>query len=66
MAEQEKKQYPVVDDKKCTGCGTCVSVCPMQVFVLAKGKSSVKKPKECIGCRACEAQCPSQAIKIIG
>lgn len=57
---------PVVDTKKCTGCGTCVDICPMQVFGLDKSvkKSVVKKPDECIGCRACEVQCPAKAIVV--
>ena len=55
---------PAVDEKKCTGCGTCVEICPMEVFVLEKKKSVVKKPKECVGCKACEVQCPAEAIKV--
>ncbi|MFO8016121.1 MAG: 4Fe-4S binding protein [Candidatus Woesearchaeota archaeon] len=55
---------PVIDKSKCTGCGTCVQVCPMEVFKLEKGKSKAVKPDECIGCGACEAQCPQEAIKV--
>ncbi|MFO7710977.1 MAG: ferredoxin family protein [Candidatus Woesearchaeota archaeon] len=54
---------PTVDKNKCTGCGTCVDVCPMDVFEL-KEKAEVKNPDECIGCRACELQCPEKAIKV--
>lgn len=61
----DKKPKPVVDKGKCTGCGTCVEVCPMNVFKIDKKKSVVKKPDECIACGACEAQCPSEAIKIV-
>jgi NAD-dependent dihydropyrimidine dehydrogenase PreA subunit len=57
---------PIVDDKKCTGCNTCVEICPMQVFELdtEKKKAVPKKPGDCIGCRACEVQCPESAIKV--
>ncbi len=24
--------YVKVDDKRCDGCGTCVNICPMNVF----------------------------------
>ncbi len=54
---------PTVDKNKCTGCGTCVDVCPMDVFEL-KEKAEVKSPDACIGCRACELQCPEKAIKV--
>ncbi|NQU78786.1 ferredoxin family protein [Candidatus Woesearchaeota archaeon] len=57
---------PIVDESKCDGCGTCVEICPMQVFEIdsVKMKSVVKKPSECIGCRACEVQCPLTVIKL--
>ena len=53
---------PVVDKAKCTGCGTCLDVCPMEVFDLEDKKAVVKKENECIGCKACEVQCPEKAI----
>lgn len=55
---------PVIDSKKCTGCGTCIEVCPVEVFAKKGDKSVVKKPNDCIGCRACEVQCPETAIKV--
>jgi len=57
-------EIPYVDKAKCTGCGTCVSVCPVDVFEIVDGKSVVKKPEECIQCRACEASCPEKAIVV--
>ncbi|MBU0536085.1 MAG: ferredoxin family protein [Nanoarchaeota archaeon] len=66
MADKEpKKPYPVVDNNKCTGCNSCVEICPMEVFVLENKKALVKKPGQCIGCHACESQCPESAIKIV-
>ena len=54
-----------VDIDKCDGCGTCVDVCPVGVFELREGKSTVVNPDECLVCRACEAQCPNNAIEVI-
>ena len=49
-----------VDQKKCIGCGACVSVCP-KGFVMKGGKSQVKDPKaDCID-EAIET-CPVSAI----
>jgi NAD-dependent dihydropyrimidine dehydrogenase PreA subunit len=54
-----------VDNEKCDGCGTCVDVCPVDVFEIVEEKSTVKNPDECLACRACEVQCPNAAIEII-
>lgn len=53
---------PKVNKAKCTGCGTCASVCPANVFEIVKGKSKVARPDDCIECHACETACPSKAI----
>lgn len=55
---------PIVDKEKCTGCETCVEVCPVEVFEMDGKLSKVKHPDECIGCRSCESQCPSGAIEV--
>jgi len=57
-------ERPFVDKEKCTGCETCIGVCPVNVFEMEKGKSSVKRPEDCIQCRACEASCPAKAIVV--
>jgi len=58
-----------VDVEKCTGCGTCVNICPVTVFELREvgGKtiSVVVAEDQCIACRACEAQCSEGAIAIV-
>jgi len=57
-----------IDSAKCTGEGTCIDVCPVNVFELkaikGKKKSVAVNEKDCIGCRSCEVQCPEKAIKI--
>jgi NAD-dependent dihydropyrimidine dehydrogenase PreA subunit len=55
---------PIVDKEKCTGCGTCVNICPVNVFELKDGKSEPIRAKDCIGCKACEVNCPTGAIKV--
>ena len=57
-------ERPYVDSEKCTGCGVCKNVCPVEVFEIENEKSIVKKPEDCIQCRACEASCPEKAIAI--
>lgn len=55
-----------VNAAKCTGCGQCVNVCPMGIYVIVKGKSSPdpKKFSTCMICHACEVSCPSKAITL--
>ncbi|HDD63640.1 MAG TPA: 4Fe-4S dicluster domain-containing protein [Thermoprotei archaeon] len=55
---------PVVDKDKCTGCGTCAEICPMQVFDIVNGKAEPVRADQCVGCRACEMQCPAGAITV--
>jgi len=54
-----------VDKEKCTGCGTCVALCPTN-WELKEGKALPKKTEvEEIGCNQdAENNCPVEAIEI--
>ena len=54
-----------IDLERCTGCGTCVDVCPMGVFEIENEKSTVGNADDCIICMACVTQCPNEAIEVI-
>jgi len=54
----------IIDKDKCTGCGACANICPMDVFEIKDGKSTAVNENDCISCRACEVQCPADAITI--
>ena len=55
-----------VDTQKCTGCATCVAVCPKGVYALhkvnGKQKSHVVNLAACEQCTACVKQCAYDAI----
>lgn len=53
-----------VDKNKCDGEGTCVDVCPMNVYDLIEGKSQPTRAADCIACMACVNSCPTQAITV--
>jgi NAD-dependent dihydropyrimidine dehydrogenase PreA subunit len=48
---------------KCTGCGTCVEVCPKGVYTVVSGTSTVVDLDACCSCRSCFVQCPEDAIR---
>ena len=54
---------------KCTGCGSCVGVCPRQAIRLevADGKRrAVTDRTRCADCGECEAVCPNGARELAG
>ncbi|MCK4378588.1 MAG: 4Fe-4S binding protein [Deltaproteobacteria bacterium] len=57
--------YPVINKEKCSGCGTCVDVCPSDVFAFQDEVPQVVAPEECIECSACVENCPSEAVILI-
>jgi MinD superfamily P-loop ATPase containing an inserted ferredoxin domain len=57
---------PVVDSKKCTGCGVCADRCPEDVLGIAETNRApeVRYPEECWHCAACVVDCPKDAISM--
>ena len=46
-----------VETEKCTGCGECVDICPVEVFELQDEKSVLVNAEECVGCESCVELC---------
>ncbi len=58
---------PLIEQEKCTGCGTCGKHCPADAIKLQEGRRgefAVIDPAACIGCGECIATCPSEAVDI--
>ena len=53
-----------VDSEKCTGCGECVDICPVEVFELQDEKSVPVNAEECVGCESCVEVCEHEAITV--
>lgn len=63
----------VVEAAKCTGCLTCVRICPFKVPQIQPNLTGVGniwgaayiEPSVCQGCGSCAAECPAQAIQLM-
>ncbi len=51
-----------IDKEKCTGCLTCLSVCPFTVLEEVDGKPQLAEGKSCMACMHCAAACIEKAI----
>lgn len=52
-----------IDQEQCTGCGSCVEVCPGNLIKKDdRGRSYLKRPEECWGCASCLKECQFGAI----
>jgi 2-oxoacid:acceptor oxidoreductase delta subunit (pyruvate/2-ketoisovalerate family) len=53
---------PLVNESLCTGCGTCISLCPFGA--LSKNTDGIAQVDKglCKGCGICAAHCPENAI----
>jgi ferredoxin len=57
-----KKKMVKINNKKCTGCGACVEICPVQAILVKNGKAVIDQ-KKCIRCGACISSCSQNAIE---
>jgi Fe-S-cluster-containing hydrogenase component 2 len=51
----------IVDQEKCTGCGKCEEVCPVEAIEMASDKAVVDE-EACVDCGTCIEECPEEAI----
>ena len=51
-----------VDIEKCTGCGSCVAICPVQAIKIENGKANIDSG--CVECGVCLNECSFNAISI--
>ncbi|NIA17167.1 MAG: 4Fe-4S dicluster domain-containing protein [Planctomycetes bacterium] len=52
-----------IDADKCTGCESCVDVCPSEAIKMADGKAVVDADA-CVDCGVCVDECPVEAIEM--
>jgi len=56
------------DEEKCTDCGACISLCPVDAIAFRGDFSVVLDEEKCVGvtCGLCVDACPRGAIRLIG
>lgn len=61
----------VIDDRRCKGCGLCLTVCPKKVLEISRQVNSsgffpavMAREAECTYCGLCCTICPDVAISI--
>lgn len=55
-----------IDYGLCSGCGTCVEYCPLDVIRMNEetGKPFIMYLSDCMACFLCEVECPEEAIYV--
>jgi len=53
-----------LDQKKCTGCGMCLLVCPRAVLSMPNGTAEIVNRDACMECGACAKNCPAEALSV--
>lgn len=56
-----------VNEKKCMGCGSCISACTygaIEFQETKQGKKAIVNPILCKGCGLCNSKCPTGAISL--
>ncbi|MBE3113247.1 MAG: 4Fe-4S binding protein [Actinobacteria bacterium] len=69
---QTTSYIPKIDEEKCTGCGKCVKICPIEAMEWVSNDDGINsKPKKvkineeiCLGCGVCVRACSNKSITL--
>lgn len=63
LLHRKLAQEPEFLSERCTGCQTCVHVCPPKALQFNEGKIKIDR-NLCIKCYCCQELCPENAVKL--
>lgn len=63
LASKLATPKPVIEAKKCIGCGKCAESCPQHTIEI-KDKKAIINYRNCIKCFCCHEMCPMHVIDI--
>jgi formate hydrogenlyase subunit 6/NADH:ubiquinone oxidoreductase subunit I len=63
---------PVIEEEKCSGCGKCLDVCPVEAMSLVSANDPIKTKRKkarlnediCLGCGLCVKICSTGGLKL--
>jgi len=58
------REIPLLDETRCTGCGECVLLCPVDCLAMANALPWLPGPRDCISCEICALACPVDALRL--
>jgi len=65
LAAESQYTWIAVDEKRCSRCGICIDMCPMNVLDKgSRGYPFSRHRDECWYCDACVFLCPRKAITL--
>jgi L-aspartate semialdehyde sulfurtransferase ferredoxin len=60
---EELRKYVRRDQKRCTDCGMCISICPVKAYIMDPSDHRVVFHLErCVACGGCLDACPPGAL----
>lgn len=56
--------YAAIDQDTCTGCESCIDVCPMEAISMTDDNTALVDKERCIGCGLCFTRCDFESISV--
>ena len=61
---QSMSQDVTRNEDRCTSCGACITVCPVDCFTVDKSRQVSFHGEKCIACGVCIKACPPRAMEV--